>query len=85
MIIARQDTYRYWTDGAINYYERQMKCAGCIDEYICKKQRKEVLTGLTPMKYAVLMLFALHGAPKRRVYGDKIHTKRDGHTQNALS
>jgi len=69
MKIPKKDLYRRWTESAINCYNRRCQCSGCTDEEICKQQRRDPLTKLIPMKYAVLVLFALHGAPKkRRVY-----------------
>ena len=62
--------YYHWTDSATVCYNRRCRCAGCENEYICSKQKKEPVSGLTPMKYAVLLLFARYGKPKRRVYGD---------------
>ena len=60
--------YYHWTYSARLCYQRRCICAGCENEYICSKQGKDVKSGLTPMKHAVLLLFAKYGAPKRRDY-----------------
>lgn len=60
--------YYHWTESATVCYNRRCHCAGCENQYICSKQKKETKSGLTPMKYAVLLLFAKYGAPKRRIY-----------------
>lgn len=60
--------YRFWSNDAQICYERKCRCRGCELDYICKEQTEPILYKMRPMKYAVLMLFARHGAPKRREY-----------------
>jgi len=60
--------YYHWTYSSNLCYQRRCICAGCENEEICSRQEKDKESGLTPMKYAVLLLFAKFGAPKRRDY-----------------
>ena len=71
MTISRDsETFKHWTPDAVNCFNRKMKCSGCITEQICKNRGQDVTYGMLPMKYAVLVLFARHGAPKERDYED---------------
>lgn len=68
MIIPREGTYKHWTPTAIDCYDRRCKCEGCILDEFCSRRGQDVTYGIIPMKYAVLVLFALYGAPKERDY-----------------
>lgn len=78
MTISRDSgTFNQWTPGAINCYERNMHCNGCIDEEFCNRRGQDITYGIKPMKYAVLVLYSKYGKPERREYVDE---STDGHT-----
>ena len=62
--LGRTGSIRYWTEDAINCYERGCICEGCL--------MKKMITSLNKcqMKASVLELVRIHGIPKRN--GSKV-------------
>lgn len=63
--LAKRD-YRTWSKDAINCYERKCHCEGCPMYSFCYRINTVNFYKIQPMKYSVLMLYARHGAPKKR-------------------
>lgn len=66
MISKDSETFKHWTPSAVLCYRRKMNCEGCENEQYCKRLKRDPLTKLLPIKYAVLVLFSKYGEPKER-------------------